>query len=710
MKRKNERSQIQYSSPWYLVVVFLLLTAGIIISGTLYYEHLKREIQREKGDELIAIAGLKAGQLSVWLEERMNNANMASANPMLHQSLVHWLNGDSSAQLQQNITTWMDARLTGYGYAGVSVCSADGKRMLSTHGIGESLPPAVRNLLSGPVPLNKVTFLDFHRRTPEGFVEAGVIIPVSETRSPNLGYIYLKIDPRDYFFPLIESWPTPSRTAETLLVRREGNEVLYVNELRHRKNTAFSLHFPITRQDLPAAMAVRGYEGVMEGYDDRGTAVLAAVKRVPDSPWHIIAEIDQEEVYAPIRSTAILIACVALFMIAAAGTSVGFWYKGQQVQVIRKRLALEKERRILEQRYDYLARYANDIILLADAGHKTVEVNDRALEAYGYTREEFMGMDMAGLRTPEACEDYDQTIKQVDVEQGLRYETIHQRRDGTAFPVEISMRVIIVEGDTYYQAIIRDISERKEAEQRLLHANRLYAVLSQVNQTIVRAKKRDELFREICRVAVDLGGFRMALIRLIDPDAHLFKTVAASGAELSFFDNVVVSSEDTPQGQSPIGIAIRENRIVASNDLFNYPGLFQWRSSAQELGCASSAAAPLVMHGRVIGAFAVYSSEPGFFNADEIGLLDEIAHDISYGLENIDQEAQRVQAEKALRTSEAKYHRLHDTMMDAFVWTDMDGRILECNWAYQKMLGYDLEELTSLPIETSPPKMACVSE
>ena len=124
------------------------------------------------------------------------------------------------------------------------------------------------------------------------------------------------IDPNQFLYPLIQTWPTPSPSAETLLVRREGDEVVYLNELRHRKNTALNLRLPLSQADLPAASAVNGREGALDGADYRGVRVLAASLRVPGTPWYLIAKVDAAEVYDPLRRESVLLVLVAGALIA----------------------------------------------------------------------------------------------------------------------------------------------------------------------------------------------------------------------------------------------------------------------------------------------------------------------------------------------------------------------------------------------------------
>ncbi len=149
----------------------------------------------------------------------------------------------------------------------------------------------------------RVGFLDLHRDLPGEPVHLAVLVPILEgAEHPRpLGVLLLRIDPERYLYPFLQRWPISSRTAETLLVRRDGNDVLFLNELRFQRNTALTLRQPLTKTNLPAVKAALGQEGVEEGVDYRGVPVLAAVRVVPDSPWSLVARMDTAEVEAPLR-------------------------------------------------------------------------------------------------------------------------------------------------------------------------------------------------------------------------------------------------------------------------------------------------------------------------------------------------------------------------------------------------------------------------
>lgn len=132
----------------------------------------------------------------------------------------------------------------------------------------------------------------------------------------------------------------------------------------------------------------------------------------------------------------------------------------------------EEEAKASAERIHSLSKYANDFIILLDENFRFLEVNERVVDFYGYTHEELIGMHASQLRSPEAKENFLKEINQAQDSGKALYETEHQRKDGSRFPVEISIRAIDSEGKRFYQAILRDITERKQAENELRIAHR----------------------------------------------------------------------------------------------------------------------------------------------------------------------------------------------------------------------------------------------
>jgi PAS domain S-box-containing protein len=170
----------------------------------------------------------------------------------------------------------------------------------------------------------------------------------------------------------------------------------------------------------------------------------------------------QEDLYIK----TIIIILLLLFSVSALLIIVS--WRINKLKFYKKEYESEKEKNVLLKHYDYLSKYANDIIILLDDKGIIRQANEKALKIYGYTQEEFYGQSGKILRPAELQNEYDEIIRQIYREEGTVYETIHQKKNGERFFVEISVRPFCIEESTYLQSIIRDITVRKNAEEALL--------------------------------------------------------------------------------------------------------------------------------------------------------------------------------------------------------------------------------------------------
>ncbi len=229
------------------------------------------------------------------------------------------------------------------------------------------------------------------------------------------------------------------------------------------------------------------------------------------------------------------------------------------------------------------------------------------------------------------------------------------------------------------------LDELRRVEQKLDHLTALFAILSQINQAIVRTQDRQELFRQICSIIVDTGKLRMAWIGLIDRESKIVKPVTYSGVEEGYLAKIRISIGDDPEGRGPTGSAIRNRAYSVCNDISADPQMEPFQEKAVRRGYRSSAAFPLEVNNSVIGALTLYSAEPGFFDQDEIDLLDEISKDISFALENMDREARRKDAEAALIREKNRSEAIIAAMGDGISIQDRDFRILYQNERHREM-------------------------
>ena len=473
------------------LVVFLVLALAIGAVGYVIFAHLNEAIRQDKYHDLSAVGDLKVGQIVGWLDERRGDGAATTRDPILAQEVQRWL---QRAAPQDEAARRIESRLQGlreaYSYDKVILLDRSTRPVIVAgdafhqYSHAESNQRAAEAMNAGQ-PLLSDLHLESETDGAPARANIDLYAPLLDAGRRVISAIYFQIDPYRFLFPFIQSWPTTSRSAETLLVRRDGDDVLYLNELRHRKDSALRFRLPLNTPDLPAAKSLRGETGVIQGVDYRDIPVLAALRTIPGTSWHLVAKIDQAEVFAPTRDLAIGVGAMVAVLIAGAGLLVALWWRRQHAQFLAMHFKDQFERQALVQHFDYLNRFANDIILLVNEDRRIVEANDTAVKAYGYPREQLLQMHSIDLRANEARESFEDDRQKAAALGSRKYETVHQRSDGSTFPVEANVRVIVAEGKQYRQAIIRDISERKHAENALHESEAKFRGISHAAQDAI---------------------------------------------------------------------------------------------------------------------------------------------------------------------------------------------------------------------------------
>lgn len=308
------------------------------------------------------------------------------------------------------------------------------------------------------------------------------------------------------------------------------------------------------------------------------------------------------------------------------------------IRDITEKLSVQKELQASELQYRRLFESAKDGILILDAPTgKIIDANPYILKLLSYSFEELIGSALWEIGMIADIDVSKRASKELLCEEYVRYEDIPLKsKDGRCVEVEFISNIYAVGDHKVIQCNIRDISKRKAAAARIKYLNRVYAVLSGINALIVRVQDHDELFSEACNIAVEASGFKMAMIGIINRDTMTIDPVATTGKDdalLTIIRNTLSSIE--PSGKTMTARAIHEKQIIVSNDSQNDPLVLLGKKYA-ESGVHSIVMLPLIVSGEVIGILSLYASEIDFFHEEELKLLLELANDISFAIDNID--------------------------------------------------------------------------
>jgi PAS domain S-box-containing protein len=237
------------------------------------------------------------------------------------------------------------------------------------------------------------------------------------------------------------------------------------------------------------------------------------------------------------------------------------------------------------------------------------------------------------------------------------------------------------------------IAERNEAEAKIMKANRLYFFISQVNQMIVKTSDEATLFKEACRIAIELGKFKMAWIGIMDEDSKLLRPVMHDSIDTEYLSAIkIIAGNYIPEGRRLIGAALQQGKYLLSNDIETDPRMVVWSAEALKLNYLSSITLPIMKSGKVIGAFTLYADTKNFFDAEEIALLEETAGNISFALNVLEKEMLRKKAEEVVLKKERRYQTLAESSPVGIFHTDATGYTTYVNPRWCLISGLSFEE------------------
>ena len=248
------------------ILIFVLLAAGILTAGYFYYTDYEHKYRTVVERQLSAIAELKVGELVQWRKERIADAQLFYDNEVFSLLVKRYIKDRNDRDAKTRIVTWMGEAQKANRYDLAMLVDANFNTRLVVPESKGGVHLILDEQITGIVRSGNIAFQDFYRDNQDQRVYLKVLVPIRDIASPKtlLGILALRIDPEEYLYPLIQQWPIPSRTSETLIIRKEGSDALFLNELKFQTNSALNLRIPLTHTNTPAVEAALGKEGTIE--------------------------------------------------------------------------------------------------------------------------------------------------------------------------------------------------------------------------------------------------------------------------------------------------------------------------------------------------------------------------------------------------------------------------------------------------------------
>ncbi len=398
-RRKNEILDVDglssLSSPRRIIAVIFLVFLGLAAAGAGFYLSQWRQFSRSAESELSTVARLKVDQISAWREDQIEDAALLAEYPPFVHALEMIVAGRKD-DLAGRLTTLLTFYQRNNDLNEIVLMDMDGRVRLSLNGGKGGVYSDYEIAMAEALRSGRPVITELHSGVHHSQPHVSVLAPVfSGVNRVPIGVVVLVNDARRFLYPLLRSWPTLSRSAETYLLMREGSDALFLNDVRHGKDTALKLRIPLSRSDVSAAKAVTGGQGVFRARDYRGVDVMSAVMRVPGSSWYLLAEIDAKEVYEEWNHRSLLF--LVLFLLLAgflAALGHAYWQRDRKARFQALYLA-EAHLNATIERHAIILRAIADAVISTDRDDRVELMNPVAEEMTGWSSEEAEGKTLS---------------------------------------------------------------------------------------------------------------------------------------------------------------------------------------------------------------------------------------------------------------------------------------------------------------------------
>lgn len=461
-----------------IILFFTAFTFIIILLAIFLFRKLEDNEKDEAHDNLATLARLKINDVIHWRRERISDARFIYHNTTYKELIFKYLQTPENNSIKEDVTDWLQPIKENHEYTDIFIIN-NSLKIYPLFKKTDSLDGRDKKYYHQCIREKKVILGGLYKNPGTNEISMCSFTPLFLPGINNdkvFAVLVLKINPDENLFPLIQLKSVISKSAETFIVRRDGDSVLYLNDLRNKKNSALAYKLPLSTQELPSAKAVLGYKGFFEGIDYNGNKVLADLNNIPNSDWFIVSKINNNEIYEPIKEQAYLIIASAVFIILFGGLGTRNTLKNQKIKFYKRQLILEQEKAELSKAVDQSP--ASIIITNLDA--KIEYVNPKFIEVSGYSFDEVKGKNpkllQSGLTPNYIYKELWETLSNGETWHG---EFINRKKNGDLYweivsisPIKSEMGVI-----TNYVAVKEDITQRKNIEKALRQSKEQYRFL-----------------------------------------------------------------------------------------------------------------------------------------------------------------------------------------------------------------------------------------
>jgi len=624
---------------------FIIVLIAVVCAFYYYYKDFEKSFIDKIENGLKSISSLKVHQIEQWKNERLGDASLYYQNDDFSMHLRKYLESKNDIDSKTKVKVWLNKLRNAYEYSKISIYNTSFDEIFSvSKGEITDSKDQIKSLIESQKE-NTPQFTDFFKNPYNNKVYIAITYPIYSDIKYNklLGYLFMQIDPNEYLYPFLIYWPGNEKTGETFIIKKEKDSILIINNILFLPNSALNLRVSLDKKELPAVQAALGYQGLIIGKDYRGIDVVAYVRPVVCFPWFIVTKVDSSEILEPLRTQQKLIITLTLFLVSFFAVVLRYLWKRQRTKYFMEQYETEKALREKQELYKTLINSLPQRILFKDTDSRYVSCNYEHAKYLGILPHEIVGKTDYDFFSKEEADSYikeDNKVIMTKKPLFLEEEVVEHGKIKTFYMIKLP----VFDNDNKIIGILvifEDITEQRRKENLLKKLNRVYSVLSNVNQSIVRIKEKKKLLNEICKIGVEYGNFLFTCIGFLSEDKNqveIFSTAYFKNCFVreDYLKEIILSEKYGVKKQ----ITQMNYYVFSSETLRDDPFLFKY---FVECNIHSISIFPFKYNKTQIGFICFCAFEYDFFVEEEIKLLKELSADLGYALEFLSQEEKLIQ-------------------------------------------------------------------
>lgn len=667
-----------------LLIISLTLSILVLAGAGVYFHYEKHDNEENKSRGIAVIAGMKADQLEQWNKERQSEVLFFSTTEALIKYAYPLLAGD-----QTQILPFRKALLhimTGGRYENISLLNTKGQLIFSVY---PSLCYPEDHLLEDVktvVQRDTVYLRDFYTCAKKDEMRTNFLAPIKQPDGTIVAVMLFQLNPKEYLYPLLKSWPQPTETGEAYLVRPQGNHLELLSPLREKLDSVVFKKVVDGQSDWLGRKILNGEEGIFSGIDYRNKEVLADIRRIEGTNWFMITKVDTDELFRQFYKLEMFILLSTAFVLLLLWLSIAWLYRNRQQKMLKelqmKNLDLKRSQ---EESAATLYSIADGVITTDNKG-MVLKMNTAAEKMTGWQEKEAIGLPIETvfsiinestlLPEPNPV----RLILNREKSNPLNNAALLVTKEGGNHPITHNGAPIHLGRGGLFGVVLVFRDNAEERDRHRLVETRLRLIECAISESLQDAMNL---------MVKEVNHFTQS-------QACFYLTFAEGTSNVNF--QACNTITDAFSSHDPECLSLKANSVwsvcveTGKPHLYTKPANASAFPSSHPLSFIEQAlVVPVLRQGRTVAVLGVVNKKNGFLpdDLDYVSYLADVAWEVTSGKISYDQ----------LQASELKYRALIDNMNDTVWIIDMNGRLLDVNKAVLTQLGYTKEEILKLGLQ-----------